>query len=219
MRSYTPTSSDDDLGHFDLLIKVCIPLALPMRLINCFQAYEKGNISRYASLLKIGDKVKIKGPKGKFYTYAWTCSLSHLQDRHFFRIVSHDTQLLPALLISMFNFKLGQSTDVDLSSELLDASDFTPERLLTLEYAHDIAVQAFDPLTGLLAIGGFLWSRPLVLARRIDPLFLPLNRTPHLHQGPAQVLYGWLDRGGYRNESKLRMLLSNSWISPSRPTN
>ncbi|KII93471.1 hypothetical protein PLICRDRAFT_131281 [Plicaturopsis crispa FD-325 SS-3] len=49
-RSYTPTSSDDDLGHFDLLIK----------------AYEKGNISRYISLLKIGDKVRIKGPKGQF---------------------------------------------------------------------------------------------------------------------------------------------------------
>ena len=107
----------------------------------------------------------------------------------------------------MFNFKLGQSTDVDLSSELLDASDFTPERLLTLEYAHDIAVQAFDPLTGLLVIGRFLWSRPLVLARHIDPLLLPMNLTPYLHQGPAQVLYGWLDRGGYRNESKPRMLL------------
>ena len=53
----------------------------------------------------------------------------------------------------MFNFKLGQSTSVDISSELLDASDFNPERLLTLEYAHDIAVQAFDPLTGLLVIG------------------------------------------------------------------
>ena len=25
MRSYTPTSSDDDLGHFDLLIKVRVP--------------------------------------------------------------------------------------------------------------------------------------------------------------------------------------------------
>jgi cytochrome-b5 reductase len=50
MRSYTPTSSDDDLGHFELLIK----------------AYEKGNISRHVSLLKIGDKAKIKGPKGKF---------------------------------------------------------------------------------------------------------------------------------------------------------
>jgi cytochrome-b5 reductase len=50
MRSYTPTSSDDDLGHFDLLIK----------------SYDKGNISRYVSLLKLGDKVRIKGPKGQF---------------------------------------------------------------------------------------------------------------------------------------------------------
>jgi cytochrome-b5 reductase len=50
MRSYTPTSSDDDLGHFDLLIK----------------SYEQGNISRYVSLLKIGDKIKVKGPKGQF---------------------------------------------------------------------------------------------------------------------------------------------------------
>jgi len=49
-RSYTPTSSDDDLGHFDLLIK----------------SYEKGNISRYISLVKIGDNVRVKGPKGQF---------------------------------------------------------------------------------------------------------------------------------------------------------
>ncbi|KAI0307849.1 hypothetical protein B0F90DRAFT_74716 [Multifurca ochricompacta] len=50
IRSYTPTSSDDDLGHFDLLIK----------------SYEKGNISRHVSLLKIGDKIRVKGPKGQF---------------------------------------------------------------------------------------------------------------------------------------------------------
>ncbi|OCB86110.1 NADH-cytochrome b5 reductase [Sanghuangporus baumii] len=50
MRSYTPTSSDDDLGHFDLLVKT----------------YEKGNISRYIGQLKIGDKVRIRGPKGQF---------------------------------------------------------------------------------------------------------------------------------------------------------
>jgi len=50
MRNYTPTSSEDDSGHFELLIK----------------AYEKGNISRHVSLLKIGDKVKVRGPKGKF---------------------------------------------------------------------------------------------------------------------------------------------------------
>ncbi|KAI0078947.1 NADH-cytochrome b5 reductase [Panus rudis PR-1116 ss-1] len=57
MRSYTPTSSDDDLGHFDLLVK----------------AYEKGNISKYISLLKIGDKIRVKGPKGQF-TYHPTLS-------------------------------------------------------------------------------------------------------------------------------------------------
>ncbi|EJD52768.1 ferredoxin reductase-like protein [Auricularia subglabra TFB-10046 SS5] len=49
-RSYTPTSSDDDKGYFDLLVK----------------AYEKGNISRHLSLLKIGDKIRVKGPKGQF---------------------------------------------------------------------------------------------------------------------------------------------------------
>jgi len=50
MRSYTPTSSDDDKGHFDLLVK----------------SYEKGNVSRYLGLLKLGQKVRVKGPKGQF---------------------------------------------------------------------------------------------------------------------------------------------------------
>jgi cytochrome-b5 reductase len=30
------------------------------------QSYEKGNISRYLSLIKVGDKVRIRGPKGQF---------------------------------------------------------------------------------------------------------------------------------------------------------
>jgi cytochrome-b5 reductase len=32
----------------------------------CPQSYEKGNISRYVSLLKIGDNIRVKGPKGQF---------------------------------------------------------------------------------------------------------------------------------------------------------
>ncbi|KDR85174.1 hypothetical protein GALMADRAFT_131901 [Galerina marginata CBS 339.88] len=50
-RSYTPISNDDDRGHFDLIIKT----------------YEKGNISKHVSLLKIGDNVRVKGPKGNFH--------------------------------------------------------------------------------------------------------------------------------------------------------
>ncbi|KAG2198464.1 hypothetical protein INT47_004451 [Mucor saturninus] len=49
-RSYTPTTSDDDLGHFDLLIK----------------SYPLGNISRKFSELKIGDEMAVRGPKGNF---------------------------------------------------------------------------------------------------------------------------------------------------------
>lgn len=48
VRSYTPISSDVDPGYVDLLIK----------------AYPTGNISKHVAHLKIGDTLKIKGPKG-----------------------------------------------------------------------------------------------------------------------------------------------------------
>lgn len=48
MRSYTPISSDNTPGHFDLLIK----------------SYPTGNISKHLASLKIGDTMKVKGPKG-----------------------------------------------------------------------------------------------------------------------------------------------------------
>ncbi|KAI9455846.1 ferredoxin reductase-like C-terminal NADP-linked domain-containing protein [Russula earlei] len=46
MRSYTPTSSDDDLGHFDLLIKAI-------------------SLATFLSL-KSATKIRVKGPKGLF---------------------------------------------------------------------------------------------------------------------------------------------------------
>ncbi|CAO1628417.1 unnamed protein product [Sympodiomycopsis kandeliae] len=48
-RSYTPTSSDDDLGFFDLIVKT----------------YPQGNISKYLDELKIGEQISVKGPKGQ----------------------------------------------------------------------------------------------------------------------------------------------------------
>lgn len=50
VRSYTPVSSDAiDKGHFDLLIK----------------SYPTGNISKHVAGLKIGESIKVKGPKGQ----------------------------------------------------------------------------------------------------------------------------------------------------------
>lgn len=53
MHSYTPTSLDQDSkGFFDLLIKV----------------YPNGKLSSHIDSLKLGDTIKVKGPKG-FYNY------------------------------------------------------------------------------------------------------------------------------------------------------
>lgn len=52
VRSYTPISTDDELGYFDLLIKT----------------YENGNISRHVESKKIGETIEVRGPKG-FFTY------------------------------------------------------------------------------------------------------------------------------------------------------
>lgn len=52
VRSYTPTSTDDAKGYFDLLIKV----------------YENGNVTKFIDGLKIGENIRVRGPKG-FFTY------------------------------------------------------------------------------------------------------------------------------------------------------
>ncbi|MCJ1312820.1 NADH-cytochrome b5 reductase [Agyrium rufum] len=48
VRSYTPISSDDDFGYFDLLVK----------------SYPTGNISKYMASMGIGQTLRVKGPKG-----------------------------------------------------------------------------------------------------------------------------------------------------------
>eukprot|EP01112_Ceratiomyxa_fruticulosa_P015421 TRINITY_DN4531_c0_g1_i1.p1 TRINITY_DN4531_c0_g1~~TRINITY_DN4531_c0_g1_i1.p1 ORF type:complete len:278 (-),score=58.16 TRINITY_DN4531_c0_g1_i1:148-981(-) len=51
MRSYTPVSSDDEKGYFDLIIKV----------------YERGVMSQYVDHLVVGqDSIDVRGPKGAF---------------------------------------------------------------------------------------------------------------------------------------------------------
>ena len=48
VRSYTPISSDEDKGYVDFMIK----------------SYPQGNISAHMTTLKLGDTMKMRGPKG-----------------------------------------------------------------------------------------------------------------------------------------------------------
>jgi cytochrome-b5 reductase len=56
-RPYTPTSSDDDAGHFDLVIKVYHKGVKP-------PFPDGGKLSQYLDSLKVGDHVNIAGPFG-----------------------------------------------------------------------------------------------------------------------------------------------------------
>lgn len=58
IRPYTPVSSDDDHGYFELVIKVYFKNVHP-------KFPEGGKMSQYLENLKIGDKINIKGPSGK----------------------------------------------------------------------------------------------------------------------------------------------------------
>eukprot|EP01012_Entosiphon_sulcatum_P057472 TRINITY_DN81243_c0_g1_i1.p1 TRINITY_DN81243_c0_g1~~TRINITY_DN81243_c0_g1_i1.p1 ORF type:complete len:291 (-),score=66.29 TRINITY_DN81243_c0_g1_i1:58-903(-) len=52
LRSYTPTSSNDDKGHFDLVVKI----------------YPQGIMGQHLVKLNLGDSIQVRGPKGR-YTY------------------------------------------------------------------------------------------------------------------------------------------------------
>ncbi|GAA96432.1 hypothetical protein E5Q_03098 [Mixia osmundae IAM 14324] len=57
-RSYTPTSSDDEKGFFELMIK----------------SYPQGNVSKHIGEMEVGDKLKVKGPKGTMHYTPDMCS-------------------------------------------------------------------------------------------------------------------------------------------------
>jgi len=57
-RSYTPTTSDDTKGYFELVIKVYFKDVHP-------KFPNGGKMTQHLESLKIGDKIKVRGPAGK----------------------------------------------------------------------------------------------------------------------------------------------------------
>lgn len=58
IRSYTPVSSDDDVGYFELVIKIYFKNVHP-------KFPDGGKLTQYLESLKIGDSCHIRGPKGR----------------------------------------------------------------------------------------------------------------------------------------------------------
>ena len=57
MRSYTPISSNDDIGYVEFVIKIYFPNVHP-------KFPDGGVMTMYLEELKVGDKVEMRGPKG-----------------------------------------------------------------------------------------------------------------------------------------------------------
>lgn len=75
IRSYTPISGDHQPGYFDLLIKV----------------YPQGNITQHLAGLKLGNSIRVRGPKGAF-TYTKNMV-------RYFGMIAGGTGLTPMLQI------------------------------------------------------------------------------------------------------------------------
>ncbi|KAF2087080.1 ferredoxin reductase-like protein [Saccharata proteae CBS 121410] len=93
VRSYTPISSDEDSGYFDLLIK----------------AYPTGNISKHVASLAVGQTMKVKGPKGAM---VYTPNMV----RHF-GMIAGGTGITPMLQVIKAIIRgraAGDKTEVDL---------------------------------------------------------------------------------------------------------
>lgn len=58
IRSYTPVSSDEDLGYMDLVVKVYFKNVHP-------KFPDGGKLSQYLENLKIGDTINVRGPSGR----------------------------------------------------------------------------------------------------------------------------------------------------------
>lgn len=61
IRPYTPVSSDDEMGYFDLVIKVYFKDVHP-------KFPNGGKMSQYLESLEVGDSIDVRGPSGH-YTY------------------------------------------------------------------------------------------------------------------------------------------------------
>lgn len=107
VRSYTPISGDHQPGYFDLLIK----------------SYPTGNISKHMASMKVGQPLRVKGPKGAF---VYTPNMV----RHF-GMIAGGTGITPMLQVVRAIIRgraAGDRTQVDLIF-----ANVTPQDILLKE--------------------------------------------------------------------------------------
>ena len=154
MRAYTPTSGDDEVGFFDLVIKVYFKDVHPK-----FPA--GGKMSQYLDGLTVGDTIDIKGPIGHFTYFGNGRVQIHKTERNVKELgfICGGTGITPAYQVikkalkdpsdpTKFFLLYANQTPADiLLREDLDrwARDF-PDRI-SVNYTVDRLPEGMDPAT------------------------------------------------------------------------
>ncbi|CAN0214865.1 unnamed protein product [Ectocarpus sp. 4 AP-2014] len=110
-RSYTPTSSDMNLGHVDFVIKVYRPNEHPT-------FPDGGKMSMHLERLKIGDTVDMRGPKGSLtYLGAGNFSIRRRDDRQVRKLgmMAGGTGITPMLQVISAIMREGSTGLVEMS--------------------------------------------------------------------------------------------------------
>ncbi|KAI9166866.1 nitrate reductase [Paramyrothecium foliicola] len=118
VRSYTPISGDHQPGYVDLLIK----------------SYPQGNISKHMASLNVGQKVRLRGPKGAF-------SYTPNMVRHF-GMIAGGTGITPMLQIVRAIVR--GRPDGDVTKVDLIFANVTPQDILLKEDLDSLAKEDAD---------------------------------------------------------------------------
>lgn len=114
IRAYTPTSSDDDLGFFELIIKVYFANEHPR-----FPA--GGKMSQLFHKMKVGDTIDVKGPVGHFEYKGMGNVVLHGVERKVKKIglMAGGTGITPCLQVLM---AISKNMDDDTEAHLIFAN-------------------------------------------------------------------------------------------------
>lgn len=150
MRSYTPITDDTTSGHFDVLVK----------------SYPTGNISRHLGEMKIGDTIKVKGPKGAM---AYTPNMVKK-----FAMIAGGTGITPMYQISKAILRgraSGDKTQVDLIFANVNPEDILMKDELDSMAREDSGFRVHyvlnNPPAGWTGGVGFV-TPDMIKVRRVD---------------------------------------------------
>lgn len=210
IRPYTPVSSDDDKGFFELVVKVYFKDVHP-------KFPEGGKMSQHLESLKIGDTIKVRGPsglleyngKGNFAIKPDKKSASQKRHVNKLSLIAGGTGIAPMLQVIRDILK---KSNVDKTKIALLFANQTEEDILLRKELEELVEKHPDQFKLWYTLdrpaAGWKYSSGFVNKDMIkEHLYEPDDETLILCCGPPPMIkfvYTQLDELGYSAENRFK---------------